>query len=358
MSHAVRLRQFRHIIFWFSMYVISPDAVAQQRALFDSDEILEFQINTDVRSLFRDRGKESTYFEATIKYEDANGNFDIPIKIKTRGHFRKQSGNCKYPPLMLNFAKNSTPEDCMFNGQDKLKLVTPCIDDEYVIQEYLVYKLYNLFTPKSFKARLVRVMFQDNTKNKQTGPLLGILLEDEDQMAKRNHAEIIEVENMRPRKTQKDDYLKMAVFQYLIGNTDWSVQYQQNIKLIKTPETSDPITVPYDFDHAGIVRAPYAKPAPELLMESTLQRRFRGYCIADMADLEGVFALFKDLKNDIYAIYAENPLLSDKYKKLTLSFLDEFYGTLNNPEKAQKDFMYPCDPNGTGNIVIKGLREN
>ena len=78
--------------------------------------------------------------------------------------------------------------------------------------------------------------------------------------------------------TERDHFLKMAVFQFMIGNTDWSVPYLQNIKFITKDSTKAPLTVPYDFDHAGIVSAPYALPAEELEMSSVLERRYRGYC--------------------------------------------------------------------------------
>ena len=48
-----------------------------------------------------------------------------------------------------------------------------------------MYKLYNLITPKSFKARLVKVTMDDASK-KKIAPFYGILLEDEKQMAQRN----------------------------------------------------------------------------------------------------------------------------------------------------------------------------
>ena len=161
-----------------------------------------------------------------------------------------------------------------------------------------------------------------------------------------------------PETTLKDDFLKMAVFEYMIGNTDWSVQFLQNIKLITTDSLSIPTAIPYDFDHAGIVRASYAKPAPELQMNSTLERRYRGYCILDMDQFKEVFKTFNKLKDDFYAIYDGNPLVSSNYQTKTLKYLDQFYETINDPKKAQKAFCYPCDKSGTGNIVIKGMKKN
>jgi hypothetical protein len=175
-------------------------------------------------------------------------------------------------------------------------------------------------------------------------------------MAMRNQSHNVEKIGLRPEETKKDDFLKMAVFEYMIGNTDWSVQFQQNIKLITVDSTSLPTVVPYDFDHAGIVRAPYAKPAEELKMSSTRERRYRGYCIPDMTQFTEVFEIFNQLKDDFYAVYKGNSLLDSKYQDQTIKFLDKFYATINDPELAQKAFSYPCDRSGTGNIVIKGLK--
>lgn len=327
----------------------------QNPALFDNDEILEFTIKCDIKALMRDRDVESDYHQATITYQES---FDVPLRIKTRGHFRKMSKNCQYPPILLNFAKSSTPENSIFNGQDKTKLVTPCRGEEYVVHEYLVYKLYNLLTPRSFKARLVKVTFHDQEKDKVEGTHIGILLEEEEQMAERNMMESLEMIGLEPERTKKEDFLRMAVFQFMIGNTDWSVQYQQNIKLITNAETGRPITVPYDFDHAGIVRAPYANPAPELKLTSTLHRRYRGYCIEEMEQFASVLSDFNSLKDEFYALYSDNPLLDERYKKRTLKFLDEFYETINDPKKVEREFTYPCLAGGTGNVIIRGLKEH
>ncbi len=132
----------------------------------------------------------------------------------------------------------------------------------------------------------------------------------------------------------------------------------QNIKLIAVDSSTLLSTVPYDFDHAGIVRAPYANPAPALQMRSTLERRYRGYCIPEMSQFTEVFEIFNQLKDDFYALYDGNPLLSSSYQNATLKFLDKFYETINDPKQAQKEFSYPCDRSGTGNVVIQGLRKD
>ena len=71
-----------------------------------------------------------------------------------------------------------------------------------------------------------------------------------------------------------------------------------------------------------------------------------------------VFETFNQHKDEFYAIYRDNPLLKESYKKQTLKFLDHFYETINDPKKAKEAFSYPCDKNGTGNVIIKGLNTN
>lgn len=353
--HTLFSTKVNYILLCLACFFTWSTAQGQPSGLFDSDEILEFTLRGDLKTAFKDRGEDPQYYKATLHYEENQTTYDIPLRIKTRGNFRKSIAGCKYPPLFLNFKKSATPENSVFKGQDKTKLVTPCVGDQYVIQEYLVYKLYNLITPLSFRARLVKVVFEDTVKEKFSDPYYSFLLEEEEQMAERNQLIAFERLHVKPEQTETELFLKMAVFQYMIGNTDWSIQYMQNFKFIGVDSTSIPKPIPYDFDHAGIVGAPYAKPAVELKMTSTRQRRYRGYCLPNMNELAPVFETFNQLKGEFNAIYRDNPLLSDGYKKQTLKFLDKFYETINDPKKASRDFLYPCDPNGTGNVIIKGL---
>jgi len=326
--------------------------------LFETDEVLNIRLSGNIRELMKDKSDDSQYHPLTLSYHNADStSVSIPLKVKTRGNFRRTQGNCSYMPLMLNFAKETTPKNSLFNKQDKLKLVTPCSGDKYVVREYLVYKLYNLISPKSFRARLVKAVFDDTVKGKASEPLYGIILEEESRMAKRNNTVIVKERMIKPEQTQTDDFLKMAVFEYMIGNTDWSVQYFQNVKLIADDSLSMPYTVPYDFDHAGIVDAPYAKPAEALLLSSTQERRYRGYCITSMPTYDKTFALFNSLKDEFYNVYTKSNLLEPGYVKTTIKFLDDFYRTINDKKAANTAFTYPCNREGTGNVVIKGLQK-
>jgi hypothetical protein len=325
--------------------------------LFADDEVLDITLSGKMRELLNDRGDDPKYHSCFLMINGPSIYDSVNLQIKTRGHFRKLKENCSYPPLLLDFTKSDIESSNPFFGQAKLKLVTPCRDDKYIIREFLVYKLYNLISNFSFNARLVRVTFNEQEKNKNTDPLYGIILEDEEKLARRNQSVIVDRELVRPEFANKDIFLKMSVFQYMIGNTDWSVQYLQNIKLLLTDTSKIPVTVPYDFDHAGIVNASYARPAEELKLYSIRQRRYRGYCMPDTGEFKNTFHLFNQLKPGFYNLYSQNSMLDEKYKKSTINFLDDFFETINNPEESQSEFTYPCDKYGTGNVVIQGLKK-
>ena len=329
-----------------------------KKGLFESDQILDIRLKGNFRQILNDREGEAKYYPVELTYtsEDSNKN-SIPIEVKTRGHFRREKSNCTFPPLLLTFPGNEGNSSSFFPAETSLKLVMPCQGEEFIVHEWLVYKLYNLITPQSFRARLVRINLVDSKNKRMPSPFYGIILEGEKQMAQRNNCVALK-RKIRPQQTMIQPFLRMATFEYLIGNTDWSVEFLQNIKLIAADSAAEAIAVPYDFDLSGIVNSPYAKPASELEMSSVHQRRYRGYCIKDLKLFDSTIAFYNRMKNKIYSIYTSCSLIDAKYKKQTLQYLDDFYSVINNPKMLEKEFGYPCNPNGTGNVIIKGLRED
>ncbi len=350
---------FRKTLAWiFCTFFIVTICCSQQTpaGLFGSKSILQLSLSGNLRDMMNDRADEPKAYPIYVSYKNDDSTINqLRAEGKTRGHFRKLKENCYYPPLLIRFLKNDSLQRSIFNEQEKCKLVMPCKGDEYVVREWLVYQLYKLITPLSFEARLVKLNLNDTKSQKKNEPFYAILLEDEKKMSKRN--KLISIERkIKPEQAETETLLKMAVFEYLIGNTDWSVQYLQNIKLVAADSNAVAITVPYDFDHSGMVNAPYAFPAEELKMSSVRERRYRGYCITDLKQFDQTISLFNNLKTDIYQLYTNCPFIDEKYKQSTIKYFDAFYTMINTPTKLAKEFGYPCDKNGTGNVVIKGLK--
>jgi hypothetical protein len=324
--------------------------------LFDNSDMLHFKLVGKLSNLFNDRGENMTYHPMLLQYTGKDSSLvSIHLVVKTRGHFRRLKANCKMPPLLLNFPKGEKTKKSVFEKQDKLKLVVPCQGDDYIIREWLVYKLYNLITEKSFKAELVQVDFEDSSNRRKAEMHYCILIEDENKMAKRNKTFVWKRKMLDMKDMDEDEFRKMAVFQYMIGNTDWGVMYLQNIVLITKDSATAPFAIPYDFDHAGIVDAFYAGPAEELEISSNRQRLYRGFCEKDKNNFAKTIELFNRLKNDIYNVYINCSLLEPKYAKFVKRYLDDFYKTINNNKEIEAEFGKPCR---TGiRVEMKGLKK-
>ena len=329
----------------------------QTSTLFTDENILHFTLSVDLKDLLKDRGDEREYHPATVKYTTSSGGEEvINLKVRVRGKHRRDPNVCSFPPLLLNFPRKSI-HHTIFAGADKLKLVTNCTKEKYVIREYLVYKLYNIVTHQSFRVRLCKVVYEDTKDKMKTEQSYAFLIEEDDELAKRVNGTVMPDELIiRMDATDDRAMAKLALFQYMIGNTDWSVPFRHNIRLLWIDTYSKPIPVPYDFDYTGIVMPPYAKPPPEIGISSVRQRIFRGYGYSDEIYKELV-PFFNNRKNDFYQVYRGAGLVDEKYLKNTLKFLDEFYETINNPKDFNKYIVRAGQQNFKNNVKVKdGLK--
>lgn len=339
------------------LYIQPAPAHAEENALFTDEEVLRFKLTFNYQELQKDRDEEREYHKAAILYTDKSGAaVQVDLKVMARGNRRRDPAVCKFPPLMLNLSRKTTA-GTVFEKANKLKLVTHCNDDEYVIREYLVYKLYNVVNEKSFRVRLCQVEYVDMQGKRKPEIRYAFLIEDDKEMAKRHQGKIIPDANVI-RMDRADAYAmaKLAMFQYMIGNTDWSVPFCHNIKMLAPDTATSPVPVPYDFDYSGIVVAPYATPPPELGIRSVRQRLYRGYHFSDKTYRE-VINFFNIHQQDMYKVYTGCTLLDKKYLKQTVSYLDNFYKTINNPKAFRNDIVRVGQQNQKSFVVVKGLEK-
>lgn len=345
---------------WMAGEIIGTEGIGSFRFLpaaetiFEQEAILELKIKGPVNKLVRDRSDQAVNQDMILSYTAQEDEQEFPIKMKTRGNFRRQAGNCTYPPLLIDF-NGKDLAGSPFAGIKTLKLVMPCRGEDYIIREYLAYKLYNLFTPRSYRVRMVQVSFEDPSNAKKGFTIKGILLEEDEAVAKRNQATLITKKMVRPENTQTKDFIRMALYEYMIGNTDWSVQYLHNVRLLGF-SGEKPVPVPYDFDHSGLVHAPYAKPSEALEMNSVLERRYRGYCLTDFSMAKETLTEFLAKKDQIQQLVIQQPWIDNSSPKEITNFLDDFFELIQNEKKWKEDLSYPCLKEGTGNVVIKGLK--
>jgi len=325
--------------------VITPECIAANDLLFDTGEILEVTLTTGLKEVKKDIGEKRGYHPATIAYQNEEGEtVSLDLKVKTRGNSRRSKNMCDFPPLRLNFKKDNT-KGSIFEGQNKLKLVAHCQDNrddykEYVVREYLVYKAYQLLTDKGFRVRLLKMTYVDSGNKENTVERYGFIIEAEEFLAERMGGEMLENKKIHAENTDRKMVDRVSVFQYMIGNLDWSVKENHNMKMCYVAGAS-PYCIPYDFDLTGIVDTEYALPPEMLAVNSVRDRLFRGYCRTS-EEFEEAFKEFLRIKDDLYALYTESELLSEKYVKSTIKYLDNFYATINNPKSVKQEFLKKC----------------
>jgi hypothetical protein len=328
--------------------------VAENAPLFQSEQPLQITLLTDIKWL-RDERIDTMEVDGTLTFAGADGaQIDQTIEVRTRGIFRRDPRNCNFPPLRLDFPK-SQMEGTVFEGQDKLKLVTPCHDSRddhqrYVYKEYLTYKAYQLFTPAAFRVRLVEITYEDIDGKYDTRTKVGFLIESDENMAERNGAVHIDFEDFstgqfHPGRVIGDGAVIVAMFNYMIGNTDWSAVEGHNTKLINT-EANKYLTVPYDFDFAGSVDARYATPAPELAegrrgLRNVKDRLFRGFCRPELAQAP-LAATFNAQKDALWELYMNFALLDEGQRKDAVEYYEDFYETLDDEGDFEDDIIDNC----------------
>jgi hypothetical protein len=310
--------------------------------LFQSEEILYLSMEADFKTVFSNTD-DSTNFPAKFTLVDNSGQKrTIDIGIRTRGITRRQKNICKFAPLRLSFPKSGV-KNTPFEGQKSIKLVTHCDKADFFEQnimiEYLIYKAYNILTDSSLKVRPAIINYIYSGNQKDTVKKFAFFIEREKNLVERLHAIELESEKLYPNYLDPYQSCLMDMFQYMIGNTDYSVVELHNIFFVDdSTRRFPPIPVPYDFDWSGLVTASYAVPNPVLNTESVTERVYRGF----KKDPEIVYQCihqFNRKQQEIYQLFLNFPLLEENEKKKTIKYLDEFYKIISDDKKVKTEFF-------------------
>ena len=310
--------------------------------LFEDSGVIEATLEGPLAELMRDaESREQLPFVVRA------GGTEHAIKVRLRGKSRLRV--CNFMPMRLNFKKGEVG-GTVFAEQDKLKLVVPCHTSERaeknLIEEYAVYRLFNLLTPASYRVRLLRLTFTDTSREDDSTRLHAFLLEPGQRLAERLGGQESERSGVAVSWLEPQQMALVYVFQYLIGNVDWSLVRPleeaaccHNGALVEIG--SKLLYVPYDFDLSGFVDAPYAFPPPELRLRSVTQRRYRGFC-TDRKYLEQALDTIVSKRAEIDAVIQSLPVLSEKDKARRMDYLDEFFRGAEDRDRLLQRFERRC----------------
>jgi len=309
------------------------------RAL-QSPRVTAVILETDLDSLINHRNRD-TYQPGKFSYFDRNGaRIDHRIKLRPRGKFRRKI--CDFPMIKIDFPKKELKKRG-YAKFDDYKLVTHCINNanrsyESIAREYLAYKLYNILSPNSYRVQFLYITYVDSEDNIPSFQHFAFIIEDTAELSNRITAKSRkELAGLHLDSLDVEQYNFVALFQYMIGNTDWvGYPIPRNVKIMKQEGTEKYITVPFDFDFAGIVAAPYAVPSGSLNQRHIRHRIFQGAGY-DERTLRPTIEHFLSKKRKILKRSKHFSLLSKRSRKDILRFLESFfkeieYGTFSAPE--------------------------
>ena len=324
---------------------------AEAIPLFQGQEPVEIVLTADWKTVQRDRKVTSkTLYPGTMAIlKDGVAGTPFAIELRTRGHVRRDPRMCGFAPLRLELPKDKT-KGTIFEGHGKVKLGTHCQSDglyqQYTLKDYLANLLHHTLTPRSLRARLAKVTYAETKGGKEPYTKLGILFEDVDDMAARAEMRELPVPRQMFRYVDQPQLLFMSMFQYMIGNVDYSILALHNVIMLDDAKGVR-YAVPYDFDYSGLVNAHYAIPAKGLPIPSVRDRLYRGPCKTE-AEVNEALRVFREKQAELLALPATLTQygLNDGPRKDAEKYLNEFFEIISKPERVKKTFVTDCKPVG------------
>jgi hypothetical protein len=315
---------------------------AQTRKLFQDAAPFEFTLTSDFNLINKERTPNNNKQFPGVLTVDGK---DIPVKLNSRGHLRLNPRTCSFVPIKVEFPKAEIA-GTIFEGQTNLKLGTHCQNekefDQFVMREYLTYKLANLVTPFSFRARLARGTYVDAKSKKQISVHNAVFLEHENDVARRLSGRDVSLPRIEFKDLDKDSTTLMMLMEYMLGNTDYSIWALHNVVIIQDKKrTLYPVA--YDFDMSGMVHPPYAIPDQRLRLRAVTDRLYRGPC-RTVDEFNTVAEQFRSKKTDMIAAVEGMKELSGSHKSEMKDYLESFFKTIEKPESIKKAFVDGCKP--------------
>jgi hypothetical protein len=314
---------------------------------FSGEDMLRVSIVSDFKNLIKDKF-EDEYQPATFKLMVSDTVVATrQIEVKPRGNMRRKT--CYFPPLKLNFPK----EEAFLNQIhefDKMKMVMDCkrgdMFDQWLLGEYYAYKVFNTITDYSFRVRLVELTMIDVNDKMKSLTGYAFMIESIEQLAERHNAIPIAHGVVKDQLTDLPQLANTYLFQYLLGNTDWSIPGRHNMTMIKSKDVAlpAPYVIPYDFDYAGIINTSYAVPDSSLELKTVRERLYRGVCI-DESQVKEAAERYKKAKEAIYNVYNSSPYLDQATRKNIISYLDDFFQTIEDEKRMKRQILDVCRQN-------------
>lgn len=311
---------------------LSTPTTSLQEVLMASTIRPQLTLHTDFSQLIRRKAREE-YQELEISIQAGDLAYDLSGRVRARGNMRKEA--CFLPPLMVDLRKSDL-DALHYIRNDKLKLVIPCqtraTSQETLLREFLAYELYRQIDDHGLATRLVDLKIISPQREYE---LIGFLIETEDDYSHRTGARALETGRASDSVVDRERFMRMLFFQYMIANVDWSVFNKHNLELVVYPGQPKPEFIAYDFDYSGFVGNHYAEPAPTLSIRNVHERYFFPYERTE-EELDDAIAYFLEREAQIYAACAAADYLEERVREDCQNYLRPFFELLRNPQRFKR----------------------
>lgn len=295
------------------------------------DSFVQIQLKTDLPGLIRNRTKE-LYQDASLALFSTTGiRQDYRIEVKARGKTRKEI--CSLPPIKTKW-KRKQLDSLGFSRHHEMKLVLQCKPgshfEQILLREFMAYRLYNLISPYGYRVQLANLKVTDLNHPEKEQCKLGFFLEDDTQFEERTHGVLVKTPPSASQQSiRRQEALRLYVFQYMIGNTDWSLGNLHNVHMLQTSEDDKLVIVPYDFDYAGLVSAAYAVPHENIPIKDVRERYYKGLPCTP-AEIDELTAFYLEKKDLILTYCQQFPAINEHSRKDIISYLEAFFALLES----------------------------
>jgi len=323
-------------------------AAAPATPLFASDAPIGISIRGPVNAIAKSAERSPAARDATMAL--AGSADSHAIRLSPRGITRRRRETCQFPPLRVDLVQPPAAAS-LFAGQRRLKLVTHCRPaagfQQHLLLEYAAYRMFNLISPLSYRARLATVDYIE-PDGRPLASRYGFFIEDTGDMARRNGLQQARTGDRVPSaQIEPRQAARVAMFQYMIGNLDWSMRAGpagegccHNGRLLAgngpyyTP-------VPYDFDYSGLVDAPYAVPPDGFKISNVKSRVYQGYCKHNGAALLAA-GEFRAQRPAIEAVLGQIPGMELRTRSKALGYLARFFDDIATDASVQARVLKSC----------------
>ena len=284
---------------------------------------------SDIKKVFE---KSDSPTEGTVQFIVGGQLLPFSASLEPGGKSRRKI--CKMPPLKMDLKKEELEAFNFIKESDDLKIVLQCntggASSENIKKEKFIYDLYNILSPYSKNAKVVKVKEYESKKYVE-----GFLLEDDKDFERRTDTEVLKNKTIATHVLNQEVYLRMCLFQFMIANADWSARRGHNTRLFKRNEDNSLIIIPYDFDYCGLIDNAYAVPPENLPISDVTERYFMDKTVT-LEQLQPTIEFYIEKEQEVYDLIESSTYLSESSRKRVTKFIEAFYKIIKDNKKRKK----------------------